>query len=154
MDDLAEHIQQTFSAFMGYEEADIQLTLWCIRKVQDQREAAREYRWRNAAKVQQAARERYWRDRDAALARQYAWKLRSGYDSYKYTKAWRRANPEKFRAMQAEQTRRYRAKHPDKARAAKQRYRDKHREHVREVNRRNQAARRARLKAQKQGEAA
>ena len=149
MDDLAEHIQQTFSAFMGYDELDAQLTLWCYRKAQDQREAAREYRWRNAAKVQQAARERYWRDRDAALARQYAWKANSGYDSYEYTKAWRKANPDKQRALNTKQQRRRRAKYPAKFRAIKQRYRDKHREHVREVNRRNQAARRARLKAEK-----
>lgn len=64
------------------------------------------------------------------------------------TREWRKKNPERTRVLAREATERWRKKNPDKRKRAKDRYRAKYPEKVRAWNRKNQAARRARLKAQ------
>lgn len=64
-----------------------------------------------------------------------------------YVAEWRKRNPEKFKVQRRRWVKRWEAKNPDKVRVAKQRYRDKHRDQVRAWNRKNQQARRARLRA-------
>jgi hypothetical protein len=155
MDDLHEHIQQCFSEFMGYDRLDDQLVLWCWRRQAANSERCKDYYKAHRRELRKKAREAYYANRAAVLARQAERRAAVPVDpvlSYERTKAWRKANPDKQRALSVRQKKRYFAKYPEKQRARKQRYRDKHREHVRDVNRRNQAARRARLKAEKQKE--
>lgn len=105
---------------------------------------------------------------EAACERHYAWILLRQRERWaedirspakraaavERTKAWRRANPDRYRALQREQARRDRdrgiswgQRHPDRQRAAKARYRDANPERMREIWRRNQAAARARKAA-------
>lgn len=69
------------------------------------------------------------------------------------TRQWRKRNPDKWRISRRNSRKRWLKRNPDKAKAIKQRYRAKNIERVREWNRRNQRACRAR-KAQQQQAAA
>lgn len=59
---------------------------------------------------------------------------------------WRRANPRRARELLRRSVKKWKAANPDKERAAKRRHDAANREHMREVWKRNQAARRSRRK--------
>jgi len=70
MDDLHDHIQQTFAAFMGYDEYDQQLTIWCYRQKHAERERHQspwvklaKRRWQKRNRHILRAADRRWRQR-------------------------------------------------------------------------------------------
>ena len=96
--DLHEHIQQTFAAFMGSDDYDAQLTLWCWQRRHEQREADRDWKARNRQREAERLHEHYLANRERILQRNRA----DAAAKVAATKAWRARNREALRVKERE----------------------------------------------------
>lgn len=93
-----EGIQQMFSALMGYDEYDVQLSLWAYRRGIEVRQADRGYKARNREADRQQSRAYYREHRAEILASKKA----NAEKHVEATRRWRERNREALRAKERE----------------------------------------------------
>lgn len=142
MQNLHEDVLELFAELDGRDRYDAAIERWSSWRRQQARERQREYRSRPAVRARIRAYDRAWRRTPKGSAA-----------NVEQVRRWRLANPEKARALLRRSAKLWKQRNPEKAREIARRAKARRRADpvrgplLRERDRRNKAAERARKKA-------